>query len=72
MFKWFISSQQVLVNTGKLNLQLCKLTQTNMHTCKHMIKNTYRVYDPLKGFKTVIHWKDMIFAVGNSSQLTKQ
>lgn len=58
--------------TGKLNLQLHKLTETNMHTCKHMIKNTYRVYDPLKGFKTIIHWKDMIFAVGNSRQLTER
>jgi len=70
-FKQFINSQQVLLNTGKLTLHLHKLTQTNRHTCKHMIKDTYRVYDSLKGFKTIIHWKDVIFAVGNSSQLTK-
>lgn len=44
---------------------------TNVHECKHRGENTHRVYDPLQGFKPIVHWEDVIFAVSNPGQLTQ-
>lgn len=42
-----------------------------MHECKPWGENTHRVYDPLQGFKAIVHWEDVIFAVSNPGQLTR-